>query len=110
MSATLSRRIRRIGILPTIYNESTEKRLVTEIVNGEKKEVEKSFKKRTPVRHRASLSSQERTEQLEKILSDYRTRNLEFRAKRKQARINARNGKVVKVAAPVTGKQGKKAA
>lgn len=108
MSTSLSRRIRRIGALPTSFNETQEQRLVTEIVEGKKKEVEKTFTKRTPVRHQETLTPEEHAAREAIIRTENRQRTLAFRAARKAARKAARLA--VKSKAPVKTVTGKKAA
>lgn len=95
MSTTLSRRLRRIGILPTTFNETQEQRLVTEIVEGKKQQVTKTITKRTPVRHHETLSPEENTARRVAIRSAYKENNTAFRAERKKARAAKRAGKVV---------------
>lgn len=77
MATTLSRRIRRIGILPTTFIESTETRLVNE--GG--KEVEKEFKLKRPVRHRENLDEATRARFEQDIRSAHKVSHKEFRTK-----------------------------
>jgi hypothetical protein len=97
MSTTLSRRLRRIGILQTTFNETQEQRLVTEIVEGKKQQVEKTITKRTPVRNRVTLSPEERALAETTISTTFAEKHLAFRAKRKEARVAARSKKISKV-------------
>jgi hypothetical protein len=108
MSTTLSRRLRRIGLTPTTYNETQEQRLVTEIVDGKKQQVEKTITKRTAVRNHETLTPEEIVSRNAVLRSEYKIRNQEFRLDRKKARGAAQVGKVA--SKPVGGIVSKKVA
>jgi hypothetical protein len=64
MTTTLSRRIRRIGLLPTTYKEIKETVLRR---NDEGQEVEVVHTKKVPVRHHSRISNDDRQVAAERI-------------------------------------------
>ncbi len=82
MSASLSRRIRRIGLLPTTFKTVKETRLER---NEEGAEVEVVHNKKVPLRQCARLSHDDRKQQEDRLRAEAKKRRAEWKAARKKA-------------------------
>ena len=89
MSTTLARRIRRAGLLPAAFIETTEERLTT---NAEGAEVVVTVTHRKPVRKHENLDLAELKQRVADIRAAYRVKNLVFREDRRRARVYAKRG------------------
>lgn len=83
MSATLARRIRRIGILPTTYTETKEQILVKDEQGNQ---IAQDRIKRTPQRNRVELSLAELTQTRLSIIETWRNARKERQAHERKAR------------------------
>ena len=84
MGTTLARRIRRAGLLPATFIETTEERLVK---NSEGAEVVITVTHRKPVHKHEDLSLAELKQRVADIRAAYSVKNLVFREDRRKARI-----------------------
>ena len=89
MGTTLARRIRRAGLLPAAFIETTEERLTT---NAEGAEVVVTVTHRKPVRKHENLDLAELKQRVADIRAAYRVKNLVFREDRRRARVYAKRG------------------
>lgn len=71
MSKTLARQIRRIGLLPTTYKESTEI-VLTHAEDGTERATE--IRKKTPIRHREELTLEELRSRREQLIKVWRAK------------------------------------
>jgi hypothetical protein len=86
MGTTLARRIRRAGLLPATFIETTEERLQK---NAEGAEVVVTVTHRKPAHKREDLSLAELKQRVADIRAAYRVKNLVFREDRRRAHIRS---------------------